>query len=352
MQTISGLSNILTYQFGPELHRQWNRSIVLGSMIDVKPGAGRDCSWAVAFSGAVADVASEGEDVADSELTNDTSEDAHLSWATYRSSFQISEQAIDAAASSNGDPEVLMDQFGELVMNAGAAIAKKIEADLVTGTGTRSLRAQTINTIVGFLGGAIEASGAYAGLDPATYTEWAANVYENSSVDRPLTGELLAQAARGVFDDTGVQFRGFIATTQAIADKYEALWAQRLQTAAGGRADIGATDLAWRGRPIVTSADITSGSALLIDPGEVEIRFLPFRLEKYGTTREQALRFMAEVRRVAGTADGKSFNLTDLPLRIAILGKEGDSVKAELRTTVQLVVKRRNRIARIGDIAE
>lgn len=351
MLNIAALSTILTYQFGPDINRQWNRSIVLGQMLEAVPGAGESCDWAVAFSGATANVASEGEDVDTSEFTNDTPEKAHLAWATYRSAFQVSEQAIDAAASSGGDPAILMDQFGELVMNASAAIAKRIESDLVIGTGTRSLRSQTMNTIVGFLGGAIEATGLYAGLNPATYPEWASNVYENSSVDRPLTGELIAQAARGVFDDTGTQFRGFLATTQAIADKYEGLWAQRQQTS-GPRADIGATDLAWRGRPIVASSDITAGNMLLLDPGEMQIRFLPFRLEKYGTTREQAMKFMAEVARIAGTSDGRTFNLTNIPVRVAILGKDGDSIKAELRSTVQLVIKRRNRLARIADIAE
>jgi hypothetical protein len=61
---------------------------------------------------------------------------------------------------------------------------------------------------------------------------------------------------------------------------------------------------------------------------------------------------MEGVRKAAGTSDMKSFNMTNLPVRIALLGKTGDSVKAEIRTTVQFQISRRNRLARIADIAE
>ena len=345
---LAALGAIMTYKFGPEIYRQWNRSIVLGSMLDVKPGAGKDCSWPVQFSGVVANVAAEGEDVAAAEYTNDTDDDAHLPWATYRSSFHVSEQAFDAAVTSGGDPEILFDLFADKVMTHSATIAKKIEQDLIVGTGTTSLREQTITTITGLLGGAIAASGPYAGIDASSVAEWASNVLGNGSVDRPLTTELLASAERAIFADSGMPFRGFVLTTAAIADKYEALWGQRLQVTPGGTADLGATNLTWRGRPIVKSADMSAGNVVLVDPSELEVRFLPFSQ----MTRRQAIEFMESVRNAAGTSDGRGFNLTNLPIRIALLGKSGDSLKCSLRTTVQLVVKRRNRLAHIADVAE
>jgi len=345
---LAALSSIMTYKFGPDIHRQWNRSIVLGAALPVVPGSGKDCSWAVEFSGATAEAASEGEDINSAEYVNDTPDDAHQPWATYRSSFQVSEQAFDAAVTSGGDPELLFDLFADKVMSHSATILKKIESDLIVGTGTRTVRGNTVNTIVGLLGGAIESSGTYAGIAVSGASEWAGIVLSNGSVSRPLTTELLAAAERGIFAASGNPSRGFLLTTAAIADKYEGLWGQRLQVSPGGVGDLGATNLAWRGKQIVQSADMSSGHLVFVDPGEMEIRFLPFGQ----MTRRQAIEFMENVRKAAGTSDAKAFNLSNLPVRIALMGKTGDSLKCSIRTTCQLVVKRRNRLARIADIAE
>lgn len=345
---LAALSAIMTYKFGPEIHRQWNRSIVVGARLPVVPGAGKDCSWPVEFSGVTAEVAHEGEDIDSAEYTNDTADDAHLSWATYRSAFQVSEQLFDAAVTSGGDPEILFDLFADKVMTHTATIAKKIESDIIVGTGSRTIRSVAANTIVGLLGGALESSGSYAGIAVSGAAEWASNVLANGSVDRPLTPELLAAAERAIFADSGAPFRGFLLTTAAIADKYESLWGQRLQVNAGSVADLGATNLAWRGHEIVKSADVTAEQLIFVDPGEVELRFLPFSQ----MTRRQAIEYMEAIRKAAGTADGRQFNLTNLPVRIALLGKSGDSLKCSIRTTVQMCVKRPNRLARIADIAE
>jgi hypothetical protein len=345
---IAALGAIMTHKFGPEIYRQWNRTVTLGRRLTVVPGAGKDCSWPVEFSGITAEAAQEGEDIDSTEYTNDTDDDVHESWATYRSAFQVSEQAFDAAVTSGGDPEILFDLFADKVMTHSATIAKKIESDLIVGTGTRTVRGNSVPTIVGLLGGALATSGTHAGIAISGAAEWASNHLSNGAVDRPLTAELLAAAARAVFDDSGADFGGFLATTAAIADKYEGLWGQRLQVNLGGAADIGATNLAWRGHEIVKVADMTTKNLVLVDPGELELRFLPFSQ----MTRREAVTFMENVRKVAGTADGRSFNLTNLPVRIALLGKAGDSLKCTLRTTVQLVVKRPNRMCRISDIAE
>ena len=345
---LAALGAIMTYKFGPEIYRQWNRTVVLGQRLNVVPGSGKDCSWPVEFSGLTAEAATEGEDIDSTEYTNDTDDDAHLGWATYRSAFQVSEQAFDAAVTSGGDPEILFDLFADKVMTHSATIAKKIESDLIVGTGTRTVRGNSVNTIVGLLGGALEASGTYASIAISGAAEWASNVLSNGSVARPLTTELLAAAERAIFADSGAGFRGFLATTAAVADKYEGLWGQRLQVTPGGTADLGASNLLWRGREIVKVADMTAGHLVLVDPGEVEIRFLPFGQ----MTRREAVTFMENVRKNAGTSDGRAFNLTNMPVRIALLGKTGDSLKCTLRSTVQLVVKRPNRLARIADIAE
>jgi hypothetical protein len=43
---------------------------------------------------------------------------------------------------------------------------------------------------------------------------------------------------------------------------------------------------------------------------------------------------------------------TEIPTRIRLLAKTGDNVKASVKTTIQLAVKRPNAMGYIADIAE
>src|SRR6266446_10553582 len=120
-ENLTSISSALSQIFAPQLARQWNRSAVTAALITAQAdglsaGKGKNVAWDVAFSGNTAATVAEGSDVADGELASDTNTAAVLNWAHYRSSFKVSETELDAAASSVGVANALMDLFGERIM--------------------------------------------------------------------------------------------------------------------------------------------------------------------------------------------------------------------------------------------
>src|ERR1700747_2968739 len=116
--------NALSQFYDPILQRQWNRTtFFLGALnaSAAKPAewAAKNVAFDVEFTGATAQTVAEGSDVTASEFNQDVDQPAYLPWATYRSSFQVSEQEVDAARRSVGTPEDLMDIFGSRLLSAG-----------------------------------------------------------------------------------------------------------------------------------------------------------------------------------------------------------------------------------------
>src|ERR1019366_8175 len=127
---LSNISSALSQLFEAQLARQWNRMAVTAQLIEAERGRGKNVAWDVEFSGASAGSVAEGSDVATSEFATDVVLPATLSWATYRSSFQISELEVDAAAGSQGSADALLDIFGERVLGANSKLISTINADI------------------------------------------------------------------------------------------------------------------------------------------------------------------------------------------------------------------------------
>src|ERR1700736_2016706 len=100
LETLAAVNAALSQTFEADLIRQYNRLAVAAALILAERGRGRNCAWDVEFSGATADAGAEG--------------------------------------SSLGTPDVLMDMFGERVLNAHHKLISTINVDIFNGVGVNS----------------------------------------------------------------------------------------------------------------------------------------------------------------------------------------------------------------------
>jgi hypothetical protein len=373
-ENLQTIFNALSVFFDPMLMRQWNRTAVLAGLLAASPASkpqelgGKQVAFDVEFTGGTASTVAEGSDVAASEYASDVDEPFVLPWATYRSSFQVTEQEVDAARNSVGTADDLMDLFGARIMSAGALIASQIEQDMLTGTG---VDANGNPTIIGVFGGAVSASGAYGGLNPATWTEWAGNVLANGGVLRTLTPDLLEQADANIFTGSSVPWN-LAMTSAGVARKYAGMFYQGPATSTGtatnapivrmndgGQYQLGQPTgsvngapaqqqgLFWKGQPVYRNRLNPTGKVALLNTDYIKVKYLP------RTLRQADIDFM-QMMQIEGSSGRQpgSITATGIPMRIAVLAKTGDSYKISCRTTLQMAITRRNAQAVVQDISE
>lgn len=345
LDTLSNISNALSQLFEEELYKQWNRMAVTAGMIPAKPGRGKNAAWDVEFSGATASTVAEGADVQESEFQTDVDQPAVLNWAHYRSSFKVSETEIDAAASSMGTADALMDIFGDRLLGSAAKVAQAINVDLWTGTGTDG---SGNATIIGLTQGPIETTGTYAGILRSSFSEWQGNKLANGGTARPLSFDLLYQLEQQIFTNSG-EAPSVIITTPAIFRKYAALFEQvrRLTTDGMGPLEYraGAETLFWKGIPVIRDRNAAAGTLAMLTPHYIESKFLPRQMSPADAVQ-------MNMQQLEGSNGREVKNMTGIPARVALLAKTGDSIKASVKTTLQMLVKRPNAQGLIVDILE
>lgn len=344
---LSNLSGALAQTFAPELTRNWNRRATLAKSIPIVYGGGlggaKNVAWDTEFSGATAASFAEGSDIAGAEFNQDVAVPATLSWGQYRSPFQLSNLEINAAAQAMGSATALEDILGERFIGATTKIISLINTDLFTGTGTDG---SGNPNIVG-LNAALAATGTYAGISKATYTEWAGNVSANGGVARALSMNILASAEQLAFVASGIE-PGLIIGSAGIHTKYEGLFEAARRTVDSGQGEIpsyqGSTGrLYWRGKPFARDRSNPSQAMYMLCPDELELRVLPFATVPDGT-------------QVMGkdlpSMNGKDSEPSGIQCHVYPLGRTGSGVKFVVEVYCQLKVKRPNAHVYITDISE
>jgi hypothetical protein len=363
--------NVLPLLFDEQLYRQWNRTTVLLGELQARPGAvqeyvAKNVAFATEFSGATASTVAEGSDIAATEYATDINQPAVFSWATYRSSFQVTEVEIDAARQAMGSAAALRDIFEARILSAGATIAAQIEADALTGTGV------DVNgnaTLVGIYGGALTASGAYGGINANTYPEWASNVLTNGGTTRALTPDLAEQADQNIFIGSSIPWN-LVMTSAGIARKYTSMFTQgpagtnipliRMNDQAGapvyglspqldaqGQLD----SIMFKGRKVLRNRLNPTGKLALLNTDFIKIKYLPRSLS---AADKEFLRMMGIEGSSGGGASGGGgpIQATGIPMRITNIAKTGDSLKVSCRVTLAMGILRRNAQALLQDLAE
>jgi hypothetical protein len=344
METLAAVAAALSQQFDPELVRQSNRMAIAASIIMAERGRGKNCAWDVQFDGATADAVDEGSDIDETEFTNDVPEPAVLPWAHYRQSFKLTETELDAAESSLGSAEALLDLFGERVLNAHQKLISVINADIFTGTGT-SARGKP--NLVGLYGGPLEPTGIYAGQSRAQFKEWAGNVLGNGGIARPLTIDLMSQLEGNIFDAFGEPPNLIIAST-GVVRQYESFFESVRRIVSDGRGPMefgaGASALFYKGIPVIRDRNSPRGRLAMLNTNYLKMKYLPSR------NRGDAAGYSEN--KLEGSNGREIKTATDIPARIVLLGKTGDNLKASVKTSIQLVNKRPNSSGYITDIQE
>ena len=367
METIATVFNALSQIMDSDLTRQWNRTTYLLKWVaaagGIKAGTGKNAAFDVEFTGATAGTVAEGSDIAATEYNSDINEPAIFSWATYRTSFQISEQEIDAARTSVGTPEKLRDLFGSRIVSANAILAKSVEQDMLTGTGVDS---GGNPTLIGVFGGALTASGGYGGLNPSTYTEWASTLLGNGGVLRSLTVNLMNQADNAIFIAASLPWN-LILTSAGVAAKYEQFFTAGTGNTGGvpmTRMNDNASDptygigaqineigqmetLLWKGKRVQRNPLAPTGKMAFLNTEYIKMQFLP-----HLPTRNE-IEFFDAMGLTGSAGDEPATRMTvPLPVRFVEIAKTGDSHKISARVTVAAAFIRRNAMAVVSDISE
>jgi hypothetical protein len=178
-------------KFDNEINRNVNRSTPIFSAFGVRQATSADIKWSNTFntSPPTAPIA-EGAPV--TVFNTDTKVPATLDYTTYHDAFEITGLAMARALAAN-NPAALTDLFREEMTELIPRLALNIASDIYTGTGTSDEMVGALAT-----NGGIRATGTYATINRATYSQWQATELANGGSLRPLTTELLGQAREGV----------------------------------------------------------------------------------------------------------------------------------------------------------
>lgn len=349
LESLSAVSAALGQRLAPRLYTLWNRQAVAANIIEAEAGSGINCAWDIESGNTtLPDTVAEGSDLAAGEMLSDVNDAAKLGWADYRTGFNITQRALDAAASSGGiTAEQLVDLFGERAMAKAAALISKINKDIYAGTGTSGGSSQP--NLVGLFGGATDASGTYAGLARGTYADFAGAVLSNSGTPRALTMALMSTAEQNVFVNCG-EPSTHILCSPGIFRKYETLFENVRRLSTDGRGALsysaGATSLFYKGIPLIRDKDCPAGKMIFANANYMKMKFLP----RAGQTKDAVY---SEMKTLVGKANApETLTATSIPYRIELLGKTGTSYKAMLYTTIQLAVTKPNAFCQILDIDE
>lgn len=344
VETFSSISGALSSIIDFKSVFQMNRSAVLSSILPFAEGAGKNLQWDAVFgTNAPADVTiAEGADVTTFE--NDTYVPAVLQWGNYSTAFSMTGKALAAAKTSNQD---LADLCKTLMEQGITRLTKGINRDLYAGIGTGSF-------IAGLDGaGAVAATGTYAGINRATYPQWAANVLANGGVGRSLTTRLMRDMKRTIYEACGEPI-DLIITTPLLHEAYGMLtdpnrrYVENIQLRGQTiTLDAGYRALEFDGTPMLMDTDCPAGMMYFLNTNYVKLRQLPAGpccfvngnapgyVRLHGTPNEQP---------------GVQTGMTQLTARINILASSGDYCRVQLLLYPQLQVLRPNANGVIKDL--
>lgn len=333
----TSIAGTLSTQFAPQLERQFRRGSTLYNMIRKSKGAGPSVAWDVRLSRATPAAAmAEGADVTPADLQFDPTQPATLGWSTYRSAFGISGLAMATAMSAANSPLAMLERYQGQLEDAASDIALQLGKACWTGSGASPVLAGIIGS------GAVAATGVYAGINRATFAEWAGN---NVAGVGALTLAALQNMERSIFVRSSRKPRAII-TTAEIADKYEGLFASSIHMYPRGSSestvetglvlpgDDGFTGMNFRGIPIYRDPECPAGSLLFFNDELCDMPSLPLVGANDAFMQSQMVARATDASASLGRGGG------DLFVRCEALSKTGDSTRFQLIVYTQVAVRR------------
>jgi hypothetical protein len=269
---------------------------------------------------------------------------ATLNWGIYRSAFGISGLSVSAAMTAANSPAIMMQKLRGYLEDAASDLANVISTAIYSGAGTGT-------TIAGLQGaGAVLATGTYANIARATYSEWAGNT---AAIGGALTLAAMDTQERAIFTKCGMK-PTMIVTTPDIADAYAGLFSTIVRNAPLGASgstpemvlgswDVnGFTGLHHKGIPVYRSAKCPSGQLYMLNENYMSLESLPFI--QLGDDAALNTTSVYATRQSNAAPSG-------LNAKVEALGKTGDSAKFQVISYVQLKVRKPNSCAVLTGIA-
>jgi hypothetical protein len=342
----AAISGVLNKRFEPQLQSHINRSVPLLRLLAVKRSPSQVIQWVNTFSqvspttGAMAD----GADWAG--YNSDLKVNGTLDFTTYHDAFKLTGRAIAGAAAA-GNPEQVANLFAEELMEGLQRLCAYIGDDIYSGTGAS-------NRMLGITGtaGGLRAAGTYAGVNRATYTEFAGNELANGGVNRSLTLALMRSARKAAFDACGFKFDLAISNS-AIHDVYAEILGDRRrfveETTMRGRKvrlDGGFDALDFDGIPFIKDVNAPANSILFLNSQYIDVWYLPQGPMPPGSGAAGERNLEATEEEQLG---GGSVNL---PARIQPSAVTGDAFPFGLVCYPQVRVKRPGAHAYLKDLLE
>ena len=275
--TASTIADALAQEY-PELASTIFRHFLLAQIIPVKPGSGKNDSFDVRFrSTQAARNATDGQDVAD--YIADTFVPATGIWSEYDAAVKVTGLSMAVAASSNGTPADVKDQFGSALDAAYEELAVLLRTDAYAGVSTspQSLIGPYGGTTVGAPG----STGSYYNINrggSAPLPNWAGNVLRNGGALRSITGSLLDSAFRAVFDARGTSPNVLVTTSavfDALKDQFNARYTREISTGSTSMVlQGGYKAIMWNGVPIIRDPGCPANTVLGLDTSTLSFRQL------------------------------------------------------------------------------
>jgi hypothetical protein len=345
---LSTLQNVIANAFSKKMERLSNHVAPTAAMIPTEAGFGSGVFWTAQMDGAEAHLYQEGAAVLDSELSNNVEVPANLPWGHYRTAFKVTETQLDAAASSRGSADEIVRIFGTRMDDAVKAMASRINVAclLDSGTGTAP-NGQTAPAATGLLGGALAATGTYAGISRASFPLWAGNVLANGGQPRPITSALFAQGDVLIRKATNLKATGILMDFDTW-NKYRASFESKERIVVNSGQPMyntGSDDLYWNGIRVMADKDMPSGTIIMGDWSKSRKVFLP---NTPSSDQPGAGNVITEI---TGTNYNQTVNNVGLPAKVEYLAKDGDSIKVMMFTRFNVRIDVPKAFVVISDIA-
>jgi hypothetical protein len=327
----SNVTGVLSSAFADDITNQINRATPLFQILSFRMGSEKNIQWDVRFGTATGSTIADGADV--STYNTDDLVPATLQFGTYHDAFSVTGKAMAAAAAA-GNPDQLVDLMGEEMSHSVERLATKLSQDCYTGAGGT-------NEIHGMLhsSGGVSATGTYASINRATYTQWASNSVDAAAAALSLAQ--LRQTRRAIYLASGLKPDVIICDPVAF-DKYGALLGSERRYMQDVRLrgqtvvlDGGYQVLEFEGTPVIEDKQMSADTFLFLNSRHVYLTQLPNPASVLARANGELM--------VTGTEEMQfgvaSPKLSAMVLPLAVTG---NAFKVGLFAHPQIVVRRPN----------
>ena len=332
--TYAGVKDALSNFIG-SVQSQVNRSVVGLSILNVVDADNKSVTWDAKFGSNTGSIGPIADGATVSTFEYDDKVPASLDYVTYHAPFAIDGRAY-ASAMASGSPDTLSNLFKDALGDAAERMASKLGNDFYLGAGSGS------NQLHGLLDATIPAIGGvgiYAGIDPATYTQWVGNVVNAGGAG--LSSSLISALEVAVYNSAGNSVSAFICDAYQH-DRLGMLLGNQRQYMIdalniGGKTitlDGGFKVLTWNGIPVIRDRQCPAGTFIGLNTKGINFRQLP----NGASDMNPGIGMVS----VAGTPEERVGAPKLLTAKLVKFAMDGDRHKFSLYVYPQLQVKQRN----------